>query len=410
MNLNKSKITFVILCTFLCQSVVAACNISSPNNLLEVIKNKHPSISENKASVEVASKWAEVAEQRPNPELQTQGMKGEEIDGDVDRLGLSLMHTFELGGKRSSRIDYAKSRHQFVKSAIESSSENILIDAIMKAYRLRQVKELIAIYQDAYSSFQSLHQTISQRRSLSPEEKVEEETILLVMNDLKLKISKLNSEEEHLNKLLLFYIDEDCKLTRTTLPKSLNLSKEFDLNMSAKSYSKLQMASMTLEAKKRKLQLEKSNVYPDLKVGPAFDTETINGESYQSIGLTLSMEIPFLNTNKGSRQLAVKEINRAKLQLRNAEREANVELETWINKYNSFKASLKLIANEDAIKKKRSRIKALFKRGVIPTSMIIESQRQLIEFASTRYDYELGAVEALWHIYKINGTIFNETL
>ena len=42
--------------------------------------------------------------------------------------------------------------------------------------------------------------------------------------------------------------------------------------------------------------------------------------------------------------------------------------------------------------------------------MIIESHRQLIEFANTRNEFELGAAEALWNIYKINGTVFTEKL
>ena len=42
--------------------------------------------------------------------------------------------------------------------------------------------------------------------------------------------------------------------------------------------------------------------------------------------------------------------------------------------------------------------------------MVIESHRQLIEFAKTRYDFELDTVEALWNIYKINGTLFSEKL
>lgn len=395
---------------FFSGNLFAKCNLKTPNDLLESFKTYHPNVVENNSSVSASAKWIEVAKQRPNPELQAQGMKGEEIDGDIDRLSLSIMHTLELGGKRSSRIEYAESKRKQFKASAQDSNENIVIDAILKAYRLRQVKELIPIYEEAYAALKKILKVKSKRKSLSPEEEVEKETLVLATNDYRLKVSKLNSEKINLDKHLSFFIGKDCQLQLESLPQKVNLTRNFNQNKEPLSFSKLQVAMNNLETTKMKFELERSNAYPNLKIGPAFETENINGKNYQSIGLSLSMDLPILNTNSGSKSQALEQMNNARLRFNNVKREASLDLEAWIEKYKALGSSLKTIATREDLDKKHLKIEKLFKRGVISTAMIIESHRQLIEFANTRNEFELGAAEALWNIYKINGTVFTETL
>ena len=75
-----------------------------------------------------------------------------------------------------------------------------------------------------------------------------------------------------------------------------------------------------------------------------------------------------------------------------------------------FKTSLGESVSERLLKQKHNKIEKLFKRGVISSAMIIEAHRQLIEFTNTRFEFELGAVEALWNIYKIQGKLLNQKI
>ncbi len=122
------------------------------------------------------------------------------------------------------------------------------------------------------------------------------------------------------------------------------------------------------------------------------------------------MDLPILNLNWGGRDQAAKEVITASINLRNIRTEAQLDLAFWLEKYQQFKTSLKTIANRDHLEKKHKKIEALFKRGIISTSLVIESHRQLIEFSNTRYEFEGGAAEALWNIYKLNGQIEDKTL
>lgn len=410
MNKIKFYIISLVASSVLIESSFASCDFKSSNELLESFKTNHPQVVENNSSVSVSEKWIEVAKQRPNPEFQAQGMKGEEIDGDVDRISLSVMHTIELGDKRSSRIDFADSKRKQFKASVQDSNEDVLIDAILKAYRLRQVKELIPIYEEAYEAFNKILKVKLKRKSLSPEEQVEKETLVLATNDYRLKVSKLKSEKINLSRHLSFFVGEDCDLKQESLPRNVDLTRKFGLKKETPTYSKLQVAINSLESAKMKLELERSNAYPDLKIGPTFETESINGKNYQSVGLSISMDLPILSTNSGSKSQALEQVNTARVRYKNIKREASLDLEAWIEKYNALGSSLKTIATREDLDKKHLKIEKLFKRGVISTAMIIESHRQLIEFANTRYEFELGAAEALWNIYKINGTVFSEKL
>ena len=229
MNKLKLYIISLIASFFLTESSLANCDIKTPTELLESLKNSHPQVIENNSSIKVSEKWIEVAKQRPNPEFQAQGMKGEEIDGDVDRISLSLMHIIELGGKRSSRIDFADSKRKQFKASAQDSNEDVLIDAILKAYRLRQVKELIPIYEEAYEAFNKILKIKLKRKSLSPEEQVEKETLVLATNDYKLKVSKLKSEKINLSRHLSFFVGEDCDLKQDSLPRDVDLTRIFGL-------------------------------------------------------------------------------------------------------------------------------------------------------------------------------------
>ncbi|OUR95446.1 hypothetical protein A9Q84_16570 [Halobacteriovorax marinus] len=390
--------------------VFATCNISSANEVLDLIKKNHPGINLNNSSKKAIMNTIDVAKQRPNPEFDADYMKGDSIDGDVTTTSLSIKHTFELGGKRDSRVDVAKKYIEVSNNKLKGSNEDIIIDSVVKAYRLRQIYELLPVYDEAFGALSKILKTKKSRKSLSPEEQVESETLVLATNDYLLKIARLNAEKTHLSRHLSFFLGKSCAIPMKALPRDVNLSQKFLGDSGYNRYSKLLAARNEVELASAKVALSNSKSLPDLKVGPAFENENINGRNFQSFGLVLSMDLPIFNTNKGGRAISNSELLTANMNLRNIEREASLDLQSWIDKYKAFSSSLKIITNRADLDRKHNRIEKLFKRGIISTAMVIESHRQLIEFANTRFEFELGAVEALWNIYKLNGTVLEKKL
>lgn len=407
----RHVIHLCVLASLLMSSdALANCRIENSNDLLSSIKNNHPDLSLSPVENKIARKLIDEAKERPNPELELSGVKGEDSDGDTTKTAVSIVHTVELGGKLDARVDLATKVADQAKFELREQSEDILIDIVLKLYRLRQVNELIPIYEEAHDAFSKIIKTKGQRKTLSPEELVEKETLILVANDYKLKVAKLRSEQSDLNSHISLFIGEKCELKNSVLPGYIEFRDRFSKSKTDYEYSKILRARAVLEMSKSRFDYEKSRAYSDLKIKPTFEIEKSDGKNYQSIGLSLSMELPLFNRNNANKQMANLEMERDALKLKNIELEADIDKRSWEKKYNSFKRSLMVIATKKELDEKHNRIETLFKRGIISTSLVIESHRQLIEFASTRFEFELGAVEALWNIYKINGTLLEEKI
>ena len=204
---------------------------------------------------------------------------------------------------------------------------------------------------------------------------------------------------------IVYYMGIDCKVSKEMLPFRVNLSEKFSLNSDLANAPKIKMAREGLELARANLELEKSNSYPSLQIGPSYEYSKVNINQTTTVGLTLTMDLPFYNINGGGRAKAAKDILNASINLKNNEREGRIDLNSWIMKYDQYRKSLNSVANNSALDKKHKKIEALFKRGIISTSLVIESHRQLIEFTTTRFEFELGAVEAFWNIHNINGKL-----
>ncbi len=388
----------------------ASCNVNNANEILNLIKKNHPKITLNAKRSIVLEQSIEVANQVPNPELDAQTSRGLNDNAEDFSTSLSIKHTFELGGKRDSRVNLAKTYLETGKSLAIDENENTIIDVVKKMNRLRQVYELIPLYEESLDAFNKILRTIKRRKSLSPEKQVERETLALATNDYKLKIARLQSEKVDLNKHLSFFMGSTCKIPQKALPYKINLNEKFEMNSNITNYSKLKTAKFALEMAKANLALEKSNAYSNLQVGPTYGFDKLKEGNSSSVGVAITIDLPLLNTNAGGKLRAAKEVISANSNLKNVKDESVLDLESWITKYNHFKRSLRTIANKNDLEKKHQRIEALFRRGIISTSLVIESHRQLIEFSNTRFDFEQGAIEALWNIYKINGDITNKAI
>ena len=74
----------------------------------------------------------EVAKQRPNPQLNFEYMKGDELGLDLNSYNLSVQHIIELGNKRRNRIDYAKTETLISEKNIELSLYQYYVSQLKK--------------------------------------------------------------------------------------------------------------------------------------------------------------------------------------------------------------------------------------------------------------------------------------
>ncbi len=381
------------------------CDLKNANDVFELIKKNHPTILLNQVETDVLEKGIDVARQRPNPEIDAQSVIGDSVDGKTYTSAVTLKHTIELGGKRNSRIGVARGEFQAKKAFSQITNEDAIIDVVIKLYRLWQLYQLVPLYSEAAQSLKTILAKIVKRKSLSPEEQVEREMIELAANDYKLRITQLNSEKDALGRELSYLAGGSCNIPKKVLPYKVNIDQSFMVDASFFNNSKLEAARRSLALAKARLKLAKSNSVPDLKIGPTYEYEKSSLSGDHSVGIALTTSLPIFNVNGGGREMAAREVLATSFGLKRVEAESQLNLESWINKYNYFKKALRGISDTNLIEKRHQKVEALFKRGIISTALVIESHRQLIEFANTKFEFEQGATEALWNIYKIKGVM-----
>lgn len=384
------------------------CEIKDPATLIDALKSKHPAIAANNLDLKKAKSESLLTTKNLNPELSTNFMTGDSVDGKTKKLSISLLQPFELGNKRGLKSRISELNYLKEDATTTDNNEDIAIDAILKSYKLRQVLDLHPLYQEAFETFKKILKIKNNQGSLSPEEIVERETLELVSGDYSLKLSMLESLQDDLERHLSFYIGKDCKISKSILPSITDLSYSAnDLNY--KKSAKYKAAAYELESSKENLTLENREFIPNIKIGPSFEVEKLEGKSFNSVGVSLSMDLPLWGNKKGVIN-GENAITSSSAKLINIEEDSKLDLENWKLKYKNYSRSFKNISNQDELEKKHHRIEKLFERGVISTSMIIESHRQLLEFANTRFEFELGTVESLLNINKLNGTLLNNEL
>lgn len=405
----KPLIVLLAISLFTKQSY-GQCDFKSPTEVLNLIRSNHPQLSLNASTKEMLEKNINVANQRPNPEMDLEANSGDTSEGNKVTASIALKHVFELGNKRGARVNLAQKEYQAKVAGIEVGDEDVVIETIIDLYRLRQISESIPLYEEALQAFNKILKTKRKRNALSPEEEVEKETLELATNDYRLKLSQLMSEKINLNRHISLFAGVNCEIPIKALPSKVNFNESFSLKEIDAKYSKLLAAKKELEFAKASSRYEDSVAYPDLKVGPTYEYEADNTNKSHTIGIALTMDLPILNRNRAGKSMAAKRILVAQKNYKNIKSESKYDLESWISKYNRYKSSLRTIANKADLERKHQKIEKLFNRGIISTSLVIESHRQLLEFTSTRYEFELGAVEALWNIYKLKGEINNKNI
>lgn len=381
--------------------VFANCNFNNSNDILDLVKKNHPEIMKNHFKKLMVEDSVNISQQRPNPELNL-----EYVNNENRSSKFSIMNTFEFGGKRDIRKDQSLALAQKVKWDIKDENEDFIIDSILKLYRLGQVFDLIPIYKESIGAFKRIIAVKSNRKNLSPEEEVEKETLSMAISDYLLKISRLESEKNYLIRHLSFFIGQNCNITRKALPiYSFEKTQNF-VNGESNESAKVNAARANLSLANLELSTTQSEKYPDIKIGPVVELEN----NSKSFGVALTMDLPVFNSSKTKKQIGQYFINQASLKVKNLMKESELDKLAWIQKLNNFNDSLKSISSKDDLSQKHQKLEKLIERGVLSTAMVLESHRQLVEFTNTRFEFELGAVEAIWNIYKLNSTVLNNKL
>ena len=387
-------------------------NLFRAHQIFECALENHPLILQAQASLEQSSHLIEIAQQRPNPEFDSDQAFGRSEDRAVLNTNLSFNHIFELGDKRSSRIAKASAEIEIMDAGLLQSKEEAALETAVTLFRLRQIRTEMFVIREALQTFAELKTHLLARHRITPEQSVILTTFKLVESDYKISLAQLDGEEGSLRMKISFILGRTVKPEGTQLPSVKTGWPHFSLNEPESILRGSQMLKWSAELKlaEREVSLAESSAWPNLKVGPVYQINTQGGVSYQAFGFNLSAELPIYQRNEGGKAFAESGVDRLKVYRLNGIRKLLNDRGQEIFRYQAALEAFKANSALSNVNRHHGQMETLFKSGLIQSANVIETHRQLVDLTRNVNRQELAAVEALWKLYALEGRILREKL
>ena len=297
--------TFVVLLVFCFTSSVWACVLNEPKEIFKAIVENHPDLKTAKSKKMILQSGLKQAQQRPNPQLNFTTNHGNRNEFSQSETTGSLQYVFELGNKRGSRVNKAKSVKELGETRINNRADEITVEAIIEIERLIQVVTLIDLYLESLDVFKKMSDTLKQNNSLSPEQQIQLDIVDIEVSKHQLRIAKLESEKSEIKTHLEYLSNSTCSISISKFRYAV--PEQIEMNLGLSKIPKFKVLENQIQLAEKNLNLEKSLSYPDLKIGPSFQIEDSRGPAANMFGFQLTLDLPILNRNAGGVELASRE-------------------------------------------------------------------------------------------------------
>jgi cobalt-zinc-cadmium efflux system outer membrane protein len=386
--------------------------LSTPNDLVSCALTRHPTIQRADLDSELSTRLEAVAEQRPNPEFNLTSVFGTSLGDYVLSHQANLAIPIEFGEKRGARIEKALAQKSLVDTTSLQSREQVLLEMIRNLFRLRQIQTELDALSESLATFSKIRRQIQVRPTKTPEQKVSLSLFSLAEGDYKLRRSTLEAENFEIVRQISTAIGKDFIPQPHLLPPRRRLWPKIsgEVTESQIKGSLIRVPEAQVEIAQADYSVAKGTSWPTLRIGPSLQSQTQGPFTYHAFGLNLSFDLPLFQANSAGRAYA-------RLNLEYSEKKVTLRRQELLNlrlvlqkKYllsvKAFEDTLSLFE----VEKQHRSSEALFLRGIIPTELVIEAHRQIVEFTQSRNQLELSATLALWGIFILDGRAFEEKM
>lgn len=385
-------------------------SLSSVQDIVGCALQSHPDVKRAEAALSQGDELESQAKQIPNPELDSKATYGKQLGDTVINAEVSIAPIIELGGKRSARVQKARAEQEKTAIELQKVRNDVYISTLLALYRLRQVQSESRLVDEGLSTFSKIQRIFKSRVKLAPEQLVSLNVFQLAEGDYRSRKVLLSTENETIVRSVGVAIGQPFVTSSTVLPKRKSswpdvstLTAEGPLNG-----PRIKAVRADVKTAQAELELAKSAAWPDLKIGPDFELLTEGPFTYQTYGFVLSMPIPLFNVNGGGKAVAYKGLDRAQVDLQASYKELASERSVLVQKFKSATEALKSFDSLADIERKHEDMESLFQRGLVPSSLVIEAHRQILDFTKSQNELELSAMEALLKIYALDGNLLEE--
>ncbi|MCB0379392.1 MAG: TolC family protein [Bdellovibrionales bacterium] len=377
------------------------CNTpKQPNELFWCLVNLTPEVRIQKADIEVKTAGISQASQMINPSLSYQTTNDDSINGVISEA--SLQHTFELGGKRKARENIAKAHRDISQARLLSELENTTQRVAIRIHRLRQIITELQLIDENIETYQSILKQYKRTGRLNPEQSVSFSIFEIAEEENILKKESLLQEKNMIVSEFQSILGVEIDITSDLLPKMKSQWPTVTVESIKGSTKMILEGEVHLAASQQ--ELEKSESWPNLSVGPRIEHVggNINDTYY---GVAVNLPLPVLSLNRGGRTKASREVEKFKLKETLQTRRLNKYARLLVTSYQASTKAIERTTRRINIKKRHHELHKLLKRGIINSALVIELHREVYDYYNRLHQQELTAVEALWTLYALNGSL-----
>lgn len=385
------------------------CTINSAQDILNCALRKHPDVLNAQAEKNRDENLVKIAKQRQNPELEGRLLPFSNIEDRTLNSEAALLYTVELGGKRRARMGQAKAEVEQSANHLLQSQEETALQTVLALYRLRQIEAELSRVDESISTFDKIMSSYSTRPQLSPEQEVSRTSFDLAREEYRLTKTSLIQEQSNLAYWLELVTENSYEHLQQYLPP---LKSQWPQLQAGQAQEPVQNSSTAAARSEQKLadsnlKLARAKAWPDVKIGPALETETLASDTNVFGGVGFSLPLPLVSLNRGEKAYAKADKARADTNLAITLQKNSLERRIQLKRYETAIAALKQSASLAHLSTQHEKIELYFERGLVSSPLVIESHRQLYEITKTRNEQELGGVGSLWRLYIIDGKILD---
>lgn len=378
------------------------CKITNINNFYNYVRDNGPTLREVEKQKEQVSSEIDLAEQRPNPQVDFDYLKGDQFGIDVNNYTLSAQHIIEFGSKRDKRISKAKAFKTLNESKLDLSLYNSNSNSALIYQKVAQLAILTESVKEASNTFDKVIKKLASRKRLNPEETVSLSTLRLASNDYKAQLNDLENQKNLLEGKLEFFTK--CESLK---PKYHNFKfPESDSVTDSNEQSGLvKLEDFKINLASEELEVQKSLGYSNIQIGPMMEYQTQGNDEFISAGVSISFALPLFHTNGGGKLKALNGLRTQRIQSSNAKNMLLIEKKNLMKKYSRSLRTYQNMPTLKELEKKHIQVESLFARGVVSIPMTIESHRQQVDFLRSRFETENDLLSTYIKINLIDGNL-----
>lgn len=392
---------------FVASVAQAEINCEKITNYKEVIscaEQRSPDVLKAEGVLKTKAALVESAAQFLNPDLSIQSVSGTQDSDRKVETDVGLSFPIELGGKRSARKKVASVEEAKAQWDLYRAKSEVRKEVFVKLLRLKHIERELELVDESIDTFTKLVKQYESRPARSPEQEVSLTVFKIAQSEYNFKRTEYDQEVAALESYFQLTTGLSlATLKKAALPEITTWPNPPAKNDNLKASPLAAAYEFEVQSARGELDVEKGSSWPTLNVGPSVKFTKEAGREFQQWGFNLSMPLPVFNANGSGRAAAHAAVQSAEQRRDLSMKQLEADRKLLTNTYSKAVLSLAQSPNGRVLEGKHKKIETMFLRGVVPSSLVIESHRSLVDFEKARNEHEVKALNALFSIQLIDG-------